>query len=115
MTRDAIKVILEQPPKTKIGIHDRFFMLFLYGTGARVSEALNVRLKDLEIATKDPFVRILGKGNKPRCVPLLDITVENLHYYLRFIILIGGLKITFFTLSLKAQRIVCPLQMRNAS
>jgi integrase/recombinase XerD len=82
MTRDAIRVILEQPPKTKIGIRDRFFMIFLYGTGARVSEALNVRLKDLEMSTKDPFVRILGKGNKPRCVPLLDITVENLDYYL---------------------------------
>jgi integrase/recombinase XerD len=82
MTRDAIKVILEQPPKTKAGIRDRFFMIFLYGTGARVSEALNVRLKDLELATNDPFVRILGKGNKPRCVPLLDITVENLNYYL---------------------------------
>lgn len=82
MTRDAIKAILEQPPKTKIGIRDRFFMIFLYGTGARVSEALNVRLKDLEIGIKDPFVRILGKGNKPRCVPLLDITVENLDYYL---------------------------------
>lgn len=78
MTRDAIRVILEQPPKTKIGIRDRFFMIFLYGTGARVSEALNVRLKDLEIATNDPFVRIMGKGNKPRCVPLLDITLENL-------------------------------------
>lgn len=82
MTRDAIKVILEQPPKTKTGIRDRFFMIFLYGTGARVSEALNVRLKDLELATNDPFVRLLGKGNKPRCVPLLDITIENLDYYL---------------------------------
>jgi site-specific recombinase XerD len=82
MTRDAIKAILEQPPKTKTGIRDRFFMIFLYGTGSRVSEALNVRLKDLELATNDPFVRILGKGNKPRCVPLLDITVENLDYYL---------------------------------
>ena len=81
MTRDAIKVILKQPMKTKLGIRDRFFMIFLYGTGARVSEALNVRLKDLELATNDPFVRILGKGNKPRCVPLLDMTVENLDYY----------------------------------
>ena len=82
MTRDAIKVILEQPPKTKIGIRDRFFMIFLYGTGARVSEALNVKLKDLEFVTTDPFVRLLGKGNKPRCVPLLDVTIENLEYYL---------------------------------
>jgi len=30
MTRDAIKVILEQPPKTKIGIRDRLFMIIMY-------------------------------------------------------------------------------------
>jgi integrase/recombinase XerD len=83
MRRDAIKVILEQPPRTRIGIRDRFFIIFLYGTGARVSEALKVKIKDLELATNAPFVRILGKGNKPRCVPLLDITVENLDYYLQ--------------------------------
>ena len=82
MTRDAVHAILDQPLKTKLGIRDRFFMIFLYGTGARVSEALNVKLKDLETITKDPFVRIMGKGNKPRCVPLLDITLENLEYYL---------------------------------
>ena len=82
MTRDAVKIILEQPPKTKLGVRDRFFMVFLYGTGARVSEALKVKLKDLETMTNDPFVRLLGKGDKPRCVPFLDIALENLDYYL---------------------------------
>jgi len=81
MTRDAVQAVLAQPPRTKIGVRDRFFMTFLYGTGARVSEALNVKLKDIETLTKDPFVRLLGKGNKPRCVPILDITLENLEYY----------------------------------
>jgi site-specific recombinase XerD len=82
MTRDAIQAILEQPTKTRMGIRDRFFMLFLYGTGARVSEALNVRIGDIELHTKDPFVRIMGKGNKPRCVPLLDVTKDNLYAYM---------------------------------
>ena len=36
MSRDAVKAIIDQPPKTKLGIRDRFFMIFLYGTGARV-------------------------------------------------------------------------------
>jgi len=81
MTRDAVQAVLEQPPRTKMGVRDRFFMTFLYGTGARVSEALNVKLKDIETLTKDPFVRLMGKGNKPRCVPILDITMENLEYY----------------------------------
>jgi len=81
MTRDAVKEVLSQPPKTKMGVRDRFFMVFLYGTGARVSEALAVKLGDIETLTKEPFVRLLGKGNKPRCVPVLDIVLENLEYY----------------------------------
>ena len=81
MTRDAVQAVLSQPPRTKMGVRDRFFMTFLYGTGARVSEALNVKLKDIETLTKDPFVRLTGKGGKPRCVPILDITMENLEYY----------------------------------
>lgn len=82
MTREAVQAVLAQPPKTKMGVRDRFFMVFLYGTGARVSEALDVKLKDIESLTKDPFVRLIGKGNKPRCVPLLDNALENLEYYI---------------------------------
>ena len=82
MTRDAVRAVLSQPPKTKIGIRDRFLMIFLYGTGARISEVLDVKLKDIETLTKEPFARPLGKGDKPRCVPLLDITIENLEYYI---------------------------------
>ena len=82
MTREAVQAILAQPPKTKLGVRDRFLMVFLYGTGARISEALNVKLKDIETLTKEPFVRLTGKGNKPRCVPLLDIALENLEYYI---------------------------------
>ena len=82
MSRAAVQAVLAQPPKTRIGIRDRFLMVFLYGTGARISEALNVRLKDIETLTADPFVRLTGKGNKPRCVPLLDIALDNLQYYL---------------------------------
>jgi integrase/recombinase XerD len=82
MTRETVAAVIAQPPKTKLGVRDRFFMVFLYSTGARVSEALNVKLKDIEMLTKEPFVRLTGKGNKPRCVPLLDVALENLDYYL---------------------------------
>jgi len=82
MSREAVQAILAQPPQTRIGIRDRFLMVFLYSTGARISEALNVRLNDIETLTADPFVRLLGKGNKPRCVPLLDVALDNLQYYL---------------------------------
>jgi len=82
MTREAVQAILAQPPKTPLGVRDRFLMIFLYGTGARISEALNVKLKDIETLTKEPFARLTGKGNKPRCVPLLGMALENLEYYI---------------------------------
>ena len=82
LTREAVESVLDQPPGTRIGVRDRFLMIFLYGTGARVSEALGVKLKDIETLTKEPFARLLGKGNKPRCVPVLEITLENLEYYI---------------------------------
>ena len=81
MTKEAVQAILSQPAKTKMGVRDRFFMVFLYSTGARVSEALNVKLSDIETLTKDPFVRLMGKGYKPRCVPLLNTALENFDYY----------------------------------
>jgi site-specific recombinase XerD len=82
MSKAAVKALLDQPPKTKRGLRDRFLMVFLYSTGARISEALNVCLKDMEMTPSEPFVRLIGKGNKPRCVPLLDAALENLGYYL---------------------------------
>ena len=81
LAREAVEAIIAQPPNNKLGIRDRFLMIFLYGTGARISEALNVKLKDIETLTKEPFARLMGKGNKPRCVPILDITMANLEYY----------------------------------
>ena len=60
MTRDAVQAVLAQPPKTKMGVRDRFFMVFLYGTGARVSEALDVKLKDIESHNK----RMNGNSKK---------------------------------------------------
>jgi len=82
LSREAVEAVIAQPTSTKLGIRDRFLMVFLYGTGARVSEALNVKLRDIETLTKEPFVRLMGKGSKPRCVPVLDITMDNLEYYI---------------------------------
>jgi len=43
---------------------------FLLQAGLRVSEAAALRLEDLEIRERQGKVRIRGKGNKERCVPL---------------------------------------------
>ena len=46
---------------------DRALVVFLYATGARISEACGLSLGDIDM--QDSLVRLLGKGNKERIVP----------------------------------------------
>jgi site-specific recombinase XerD len=72
---EEMVVILEQPDRTSpLGLRDRALLLLLYNTGARVSEALGVRLQDLSFA-RPRQLHLYGKGKKERLVPLWDETV----------------------------------------
>jgi len=83
-TENALKALLKQPdPTTPLGIRNQFFMVLMYDTAARCSELLNMQVKDLRINTQHPVAYLLGKGNKPRVVPLLDKTVEHCKRYLK--------------------------------
>jgi integrase/recombinase XerD len=64
------------------GERDHALLLFLYNTGARVSEALAVRPCDLRL--ERPWqVRLLGKGQKERICPLWSETVSALRRIIR--------------------------------
>jgi integrase/recombinase XerD len=69
---------------------------FLYGTGLRISEALGLKLEDIRYKTEaDGFqtpisVRVIGKGNKERVVPLSDTAQRALFQWLRRRKLEGG-------------------------
>lgn len=56
-------------------------LLFLYGLGCRVSELTALNLVDFNAT--DRWVKVLGKGNKERLVPLTEILVEKLSEYLK--------------------------------
>ena len=53
---------------------------FMYSTGCRVSELINVEESDIDI--KEAFVRLEGKGSKQRIVPLGSKVLINLESYL---------------------------------
>jgi integrase/recombinase XerD len=84
MSETALKVLLQQPDlHTRCGLRDRFFMILLYDTGARIQEILNLKLKDIHLHDQTPCIYLTGKGNKTRAVPLMDKTIAHLHEYMR--------------------------------
>lgn len=75
---EEVRAVLAQPERdTPAGRMHYALLLFLYNTGARVSEALAVRPCDLEL-DRPGQVRLLGKGNKERICPLWKDTANAL-------------------------------------
>ena len=62
------------------GLRDKALLEALYGCGLRVSEAVGLKISGIYF--KEGFVRIVGKGNKERIVPLGEIAAEALEKYL---------------------------------
>jgi integrase/recombinase XerD len=62
-------------------LRDRALLEFLYGTGARISEATGLDVDELRLDA-DPVVRLAGKGGKHRVVPVGSYAVRSLETYL---------------------------------
>jgi integrase/recombinase XerD len=62
-------------------VRDRALLEFLYGTGARISEATGLDVDELQL-DDDPVVRLAGKGGKHRIVPVGSYAVAALQAYL---------------------------------
>lgn len=70
MEPEQARAILAMPDlRTPAGVRDHALLAVLYNTGARVSEALSIRLEDLAL-TRPCTVRIRGKGGRERLSPL---------------------------------------------
>jgi integrase/recombinase XerD len=62
-------------------LRDRALLEFLYGTGARISEATGLDVDELELGP-DALVRLIGKGGKHRVVPVGSYAARALEAYL---------------------------------
>ena len=62
------------------GCRDRAIMELFYSTGMRLSELLNIKLEDIEFY--DRTVKVLGKRNKERIIPMNHVAVEAIEKYL---------------------------------
>jgi len=62
-------------------IRDKLIVKILYDTGARVSEITNLKLKDIDLDTKE--IQVMGKGRKPRTVYVHSSTTELLKVFIQ--------------------------------
>lgn len=67
-------------PKTFKEHTDRLLVELLYQTGMRRSELMNLKESDLDVSNKR--LKVLGKGNKERLLPLSDAMIDTLQNYL---------------------------------
>lgn len=61
------------------GKRDRAVLEVLYGCGLRVSEAVNLRISSIYLS--EGFVRVIGKGDKERLVPIGGAAVDAINEY----------------------------------
>ena len=83
MEAEEIAVVLRQPDRSSLlGQRDHALLTFLYNTGARIQEALDVCPRAIRFESP-AHVELLGKGRKSRICPLWPETVDMLKALLR--------------------------------
>lgn len=81
LSESQVDDLLEAPDTDHmLGLRDRAMLELLYASGLRVSELINLDLSQVNLQMG--VVRVIGKGNKERLVPLGDVAVDWVNEYL---------------------------------
>lgn len=83
LTREAVKTLMAIPDtSSRTGRRDLVFMVILYATAARLDELLSMKLSQVRLNEKKPYVNVVGKGDKTRTLYLLPKAVSHLKKYI---------------------------------
>ena len=84
ISEEGINALLKSiDVSTEVGLRDCVLWQMVYLTGMRISEALSIQLKHLNLNAKRPYVTVIGKRSKIRTPYLPSILVNNLKGYIR--------------------------------
>ena len=82
LNETQVEQLLDAPDiQDDLGLRDRAMLELLYATGLRVSELVNLQLSQLSI--EPGVIRVIGKGDKERLVPVGEIALEWIVRYLK--------------------------------
>lgn len=81
LSLEQVLSILEQcNQKDDLSIRNKALIELIYGSGLRVSELLNIQLRDIHLV--ENYIMVLGKGSKERMVPITDISKKAIIDYM---------------------------------
>lgn len=82
LNETQIDALLEAPDtETDLGLRDRAMLELLYATGLRVSELVGLQL--MQLSLEPGVIRVIGKGDKERLVPVGENALDYLQRYLK--------------------------------
>ncbi|MBP9478919.1 MAG: tyrosine-type recombinase/integrase [Sebaldella sp.] len=81
LSLQEVKEIIDSIPHTPNGNKDRIIIKILVATGARISEVLELEIKDIENQDYE-FIRVLGKGSKYRLIPIYSGLEDEIKDYI---------------------------------
>lgn len=82
LTEEEVEDLLNAPVVDEpLGLRDRAMLEIMYGSGLRVSELVGITFDQLNL--EQGVIRVTGKGNKERLIPLGEYTLEWLEKYVR--------------------------------
>src|SRR5574344_314890 len=79
---EVLSIINAVKLDTPEGVRNRAIIEMLYSCGLRVSELVNLRQQDLFF--KEQFIRVIGKGDKQRLVPIGEPAIEAINNYIPY-------------------------------
>ena len=82
LSLDQVEAMIAAAEGTgRLALRDRAFLELMYATGVRISEAIGLRIRDLDL--EEALVKVRGKGSKERIVPFGGKAAEALEAYIR--------------------------------
>lgn len=82
ISEEDIELLLSQPElETALGLRDKAMLELLYSSGLRITELISIEMN--QIGFVQGVMRVIGKGNKERLVPIGEEALASVQAYLR--------------------------------